>query len=175
MKRHGTQARPAYLPPKPTGESHLSFWQDKLSDPSFVYVVQAQGDTPIKVGVAKNVHARMRAIQTYNPRKIRLLYVIPGSYALEAEFHRKLRHSRMHGEWFDGPDVPGFLHEVQVAAQRMVDEHRDSEPIPTPEPKADESMRVRFVEPTPVSPDEVEARLKKAWRQKRPRDESTIT
>lgn len=172
-RQRGTRARPAYLPPRPTGEAHLRFWKGRLKEPSFVYVIQANGDTPIKVGVAKDVHARMRTLQTGNPRQLRLLYVVPGAHALETKFHRQLRHSRLCGEWFDGPDVPGFLSEVQELAQRMVDSGRPGECLPAPETSTSGDT-VRYVEPNPVSPEEQQERLRAAWCRRRPSEEYTL-
>lgn len=173
-RRRGTQARPSYLPPKPTGEAHLTFWEPRLKPPSFVYVIQAKGDTPIKVGVAKDVHARMRTLQTGNPRPLRLLYALPGAHALEATFHRKLRRSRLCGEWFDGPDVEGFLSEVQELAQHMVDTGDPGDYLPVEPDTSTSSGSVRYVDPDPVSPEEQQARLHAAWCRRRPSEEYTL-
>ena len=91
------------------GERQYAFWTAKERKPRpqcFVYVLQAEGDTPIKIGKAKDVHHRMAVLQTGNPRPLRLRAVLVGDLELEAELHRELRGRRMVGEWFDYMRVP---------------------------------------------------------------------
>ena len=93
-----------------TADEHLGFWREHLGTGAlFVYVIQAQPGTPIKVGVAKDPHARLKSLQIGNPADLRLLFVVPGDHALEAAFHRRLADSSVRGEWFAEPGINGFL------------------------------------------------------------------
>lgn len=71
------------------------------------------GCSPIKIGVAKNIEARTRNLQTGNPLRLRLLGWIESSEVFQVENHLK-RHfnSRsVRGEWFDiqPADILPFL------------------------------------------------------------------
>ncbi len=105
-----------------TAEEHLDFWLEHLEEPSFVYVIQAEPGTPIKVGVAKNPRSRLATLQTGNPAELRLLFVVPGSHTLEAGLHRRLKDSAVRGEWFAEPGIDGFLEWMdEFAAQGIVE------------------------------------------------------
>ena len=58
----------------------------------------------VKIGYAKDVHARIAAMQTGNPTKLRPWYTFQvESYRakeLEADLHHKFKWSRTGGEWF---------------------------------------------------------------------------
>jgi hypothetical protein len=111
-------------PQPPTlGESHLRFWKSLPTEslPSgYVYVVQAEGDEPIKVGRAIDVHKRLSGLQTGNPRPLKLLYVFPDDGELEWQLHRRLKKARMLGEWFSGEAVEEFLPFAEELAWEMV-------------------------------------------------------
>lgn len=111
--------------PKATtqGEQHLAFWLLRYVRPeSYVYVLQSEtAGTPIKVGIARDVKARIATLQTGNPQRLRLLHVVPGDHVLEWNFHRRLRSGHVLGEWFDGPAVKSFLGFVAKLADRMVE------------------------------------------------------
>jgi hypothetical protein len=101
-----------------SADDQLTWWQSELAEPSFVYVIQ--GDDPaIKVGYAVLVPDRVAGLQTGNPQILRLLEVVPGDRRLEWNLHRRLAASRVHGEWFDGPDVPPFLAYLGDLARAM--------------------------------------------------------
>ena len=106
----------------PTGPQHLKFWTEHLEEfwPCFVYVIRA-GEA-IKVGVAHNVHGRLSTLQTGNPYRFELLYVLPGGYDLEWQLQKRLEAGRTDGgaEWFEGESIPGFLEFVDDLALKMV-------------------------------------------------------
>lgn len=54
----------------------------------------------IKIGTAKRVQGRVRAIETHTPDPVTLLGVIDGGYPLERAIHEHLRAYRVHREWF---------------------------------------------------------------------------
>lgn len=69
-----------------------------------VYFVQSAGGGPIKIGVSKNVRARIRSLQTSSPTPLVLLGVVAGSRDTEAALHHRLHASRIRGEWFADSD-----------------------------------------------------------------------
>lgn len=100
---------PAETVPQTTGVDDLRYWRRRLEDPTFVYVIQGDPGTPIKIGFAKDPVKRMATLQTGYPWELRLLYVFPGPKALEHRLHRDLDAGRLRGEWFDGPTVEQWL------------------------------------------------------------------
>lgn len=66
-----------------------------------VYFIE-DGDA-VKIGYTKdkNPEKRLRALQTANPRKLRLLGFIPGGVEVESRIHSELAHHRLEGEWFE--------------------------------------------------------------------------
>ena len=53
----------------------------------------------IKVGIATDIVARLKELQTGNPRKLSIMGVIEGSYKEEAVILRLLKKWRVTGEW----------------------------------------------------------------------------
>jgi hypothetical protein len=105
-----------------TATEHLAFWTALDAAPeSYVYVIQAEGDSPIKVGWAVDVPKRIAELQTGNPRRLRLIHLLVGERRLEHNLHRRIgRPSRLMGEWFDGEEVAPVMDLVQDLAIRMV-------------------------------------------------------
>lgn len=165
------------------GERDLAFWRDSQYRGPFIYVLQALPSTPVKVGYATDVQRRIAVLQTGNPYRLRALYVIPADQRLEGWLHRYMRDSRLGGEWFDGPNVAGYLEQIRDMAESMVQEHSavDGPPAPTlfeeysrwipyrlrrsrpGRSRPEDPGTRRFVEPDPVPPEEVEARLRAHW------------
>lgn len=112
------------------GEKHLEFWSEHLEDPSFVYLIQGDPGTPVKIGVAKDPLKRMRELQTGNPSKLHLQYVIPGDAGLERHLHNRARRGAVLGEWFDGPDVAALQLLVERIAGIMVKAFRATGRVP---------------------------------------------
>ena len=54
----------------------------------------------VKIGVAKNVAARLESFQTASPFETHLLAVEPGDRQREAALHREFANDRVKGEWF---------------------------------------------------------------------------
>jgi hypothetical protein len=61
------------------------------------------GCSPIKIGVAKNIEARTRNLQTGNSLKLRLLgwIVTPNDFRFERDLKRHFDAARVRGEWYD--------------------------------------------------------------------------
>ena len=60
----------------------------RFENPSFVYVIGEQDDGPLKIGVAKNPISRVRAMQTGNPRRLRIEQLLLGDSELEKLLHQ---------------------------------------------------------------------------------------
>lgn len=150
-----------HLPLPANGLGHLEFWATRSSSPkSFVYVVQAEDDPPIKVGRAIDVRKRLAGLQTGNPRPLKLLQVIPGAAELEWQLHYRLRESRLTGEWFAGDQVSGFLDFVRDLADFFVSEWLTSAEVPDFRQFRDgwahrragqAPARITFTDPDPVA------------------------
>lgn len=68
-----------------------------------LYIIQAKTTGAIKIGRSKDVHKRIRQLQTGCPYKLKLIVHIPGQGHLERSLHQKLRDHRIRrekGEWF---------------------------------------------------------------------------
>lgn len=79
----------------------------------------------IKIGIAKDVRARMHNLQTGNPKRLKLLKTIECNSNLDARiqeetFHRKYRKYSACGEWFRMNDelcnYVGVINEARVGA-----------------------------------------------------------
>lgn len=76
---------------------------------AFIYVASEGPNGPVKIGHAVNAVARRSALQTGNPRKLRLVgwwLMQDKNSAIEAErlLHAELDYRRVAGEWFDAPE-----------------------------------------------------------------------
>lgn len=72
---------------------------------AFVYILQAEGTTRVKIGRAKSVQKRKATLHTGSPFPLQVLASIETSDAvtLELALHKRYRVYRRHGEWFDIP------------------------------------------------------------------------
>lgn len=156
-----------------SGVRQCEYWD--RADPwpeCYVYVVQAEGDSPVKIGKANDPVERLPEIQLGNPRPLRVLSVIPGPEALERRFHRKLRADRMSGEWFAGFKTDVFLRWADQLAEQMILSHMITGEVPDAEefigpdryqPKKRREVApvtVKYVVPDPLSPEEVKQRAR---------------
>ena len=67
-----------------------------------IYILESSAGI-VKIGIARNVHNRMRLIKTATPYPIVLAYsgrAMTGVEAVEKRAHTMLATERMHGEWF---------------------------------------------------------------------------
>jgi len=67
----------------------------------YVYFIADGEDGPIKIGYTKaNPNLRLAQLQTGNPRKLELLFVMDGDRQWERSLHDNLADYRLAGEWF---------------------------------------------------------------------------
>jgi hypothetical protein len=84
-------------------------WDDLDAPDCFLYVIAA-GDEAVKVGIAGDVQARLRDLQTAHYLRLRVVGFCPGGSGLEADVQRHLSPHRIRGEWFRATDeVLGYL------------------------------------------------------------------
>ena len=102
------------------GELHLQFWMGKLQRRSFVYVIQGDPGTPVKIGMGRDPLKRLATLQTGSWQTLRLLHILPGGRQLEATLHRRLRDARVSGEWFHGSTADEVVRYIEETAEKMV-------------------------------------------------------
>ncbi len=54
----------------------------------------------IKIGVSRNIAARLLRQKTFTPEPLLLLAFVPGDKTVETEIHLRFAQFRQHGEWF---------------------------------------------------------------------------
>jgi len=66
------------------------------------FIVQEENgvDTYLKVGYSEEPTARLSALQTGNPHKLRILFIVPGDEKLERRVQAHLSQDSVHLEWF---------------------------------------------------------------------------
>ena len=65
-----------------------------------VYLIQADEDGPIKIGVATNVSSRFSSLQVATHIPLKLLGLIDGDEKMERRLHKKFEDLHLRGEWF---------------------------------------------------------------------------
>lgn len=75
----------------------------------YVYFIQSQSGH-IKIGYAKDVVARLAALQCANPEPLTLIGTVPGTRGLEVALHKRFAAHRLLGEWFTAnADILQFI------------------------------------------------------------------
>jgi DNA polymerase IIIc chi subunit len=101
-----SDATQPYLPPtfRPSGQ-RAKEREPRVSKEGFVYLLQAEGQTPVKIGHGGNVVERKKALQSGNAQQLNTLRVIPSADAhqLEQQLHKRYATYRVRREWFDLP------------------------------------------------------------------------
>lgn len=65
-----------------------------------IYLITVEGQNYCKIGFTSNVEKRLSAIQTSNPFKCTVKYVITGDVSREKSLHERFKKYRLNGEWF---------------------------------------------------------------------------
>lgn len=69
-----------------------------------VYFIESEGK--IKIGISRNVQARLSQIRGHSGTPAKLIASVPGTRHVEKALHKKLTQHRISGEWFqDCEDV----------------------------------------------------------------------
>lgn len=69
-----------------------------------IYVIGEFRTGVVKIGRTNNPQYRLAELQTSNPRRLRLLLVVPGGSQVERALHAHFASKRVRGEWFDFGD-----------------------------------------------------------------------
>jgi hypothetical protein len=74
-----------------------------------VYVIASDQNDLVKIGYTSDDLARVKALRTGNPARLRIIRLVPGGQKVERDFHVEFAQSRTHGEWFKfHPDMMTF-------------------------------------------------------------------
>lgn len=95
------------LPPKPE--------KPRILIPGHVYILSAE-NARYKIGRAKTLAARLKALHTASPLSFTLAHAIQSGDTVRAEslLHKRFADKRAHGEWFDlSPDDVTWLTSLQ--------------------------------------------------------------
>lgn len=68
-----------------------------------IYVIE-NSKGQVKIGVTKNIEARLKQIQCGNPEKLKIMHIsyeLKNPFEVEAEIHKALNNSKCTREWFD--------------------------------------------------------------------------
>lgn len=77
--------------------------------PPHVYFIQSIDGGPVKIGVSRNPHCRLREIQANHPHNLQIVAMCQnGGRTLESAIHRALGDERLNGEWFEMSDELEF-------------------------------------------------------------------
>lgn len=102
------------------GNSAVSISGEKLSSGAyFIYFIFNEPSQAIKIGLAKDVEKRLKALQTSNSTKLRLIKTVQvvgreGAQTLEKALHKQFDHLRLNGEWFKAEsDLFNYIEEIQ--------------------------------------------------------------
>ena len=105
----------------------------RIENPVFVYFIGEDEDGPIKIGSAKDPILRLRALQTGNPRRLQVEYVLIGGAPLERLLHelwepfavRSKRGQKVDAlpgtEWFTADARPQLEPILKTAGERQVE------------------------------------------------------
>ena len=81
----------------------------------WVYFIGADGSDLTKIGFSTRPRARLSQVQSGNPERLAILYVVPATKSMEAHLHELLSSIRAVGEWFRGSDFVRLLGEQIMA------------------------------------------------------------
>lgn len=66
-----------------------------------IYFIQEGENGPVKVGKGVSTVARIKQLQTGNPRPLKIYAVVPGYSSLETRIKKDLAEFQINGEWFN--------------------------------------------------------------------------
>jgi hypothetical protein len=113
-----TWASPTVKIVTPGSRTH-SLDGDKLAHQAyFVYFILNEGSSAIKIGYAKDLAKRMKALQTSSPTQLRLIRSVQveglkAAQELEQSLHKQFHGIRLSGEWFKAEaHLLEFIHQL---------------------------------------------------------------
>ena len=85
----------------------------------YVYLLQAEGGGPMRIGWTRNPDARLRSHQGSSPLELRLIRVFAAPLRVERMLHNALTPLRVRGSWYSADEVVEEC--VDLAAAWMVE------------------------------------------------------
>lgn len=77
----------------------------RSKDLAFVYFVREPLAGHIKIGVAKDVSARLETLQCAHPAELRVIGICDGGRTQEVALHKEFAHLRLRSEWFSAHET----------------------------------------------------------------------
>lgn len=118
-------------------------------DSCFVYIIGEEDDGPLKIGYSKDPIARLRTMQTGNPRRLRIEYALVGDMRLEKLLHElwepfAIISSRSAGKPNAAPGTEWFTPMARETLLPILADaaHRQSERLRTPAAGFDELEQI---------------------------------
>lgn len=102
-----------------SGAERAAWWCERRVQ--VIYLIQANLGTPYKIGIARDVDARLRTLQTGNPCRLSIVNAFPGGQELEVKIHRALKDERLVGEWFWGELTRSFVASIDDHSASSID------------------------------------------------------
>ena len=112
------------------GNRTVSLDGEKLAHQAyFIYFILNEDSNAVKIGYAKNLEKRMKALQTASPAELKLIKLVQvenheRAQDLELSLHKQFDAFRLSGEWFKA-EAP-LLDYVNECSEQWQGERRDS-------------------------------------------------
>lgn len=96
-----------------------------LGDPKPIVYFIRDGLGHIKIGIARDLGKRIKALQTANPMKLEYFYGMEvkswfEAQCIEKELHELFREQRLQGEWFEEVPVLRYLRGKTIEAGNYI-------------------------------------------------------
>lgn len=92
-------------------------WRNERK-PQKLYFIQALSG-PIKIGIAADLKARLKTLQTAHFEPLTLIAAVDGGGRLEREYHARFAQHRLVGEWFTpAPDILAEIERLNTGANQ---------------------------------------------------------
>ncbi|MDQ0376613.1 GIY-YIG nuclease family protein [Amycolatopsis thermophila] len=75
--------------------------RSRATEPTNLYVIGVPGESLVKIGIAKDVRARVKQLRNGSGKPLEVLWHATGSWRIEQQLHAEFSRYRTHGEWFE--------------------------------------------------------------------------
>lgn len=108
----------------------LERWPQVVKDPLYVYFIQGESGGAVKIGQARDPHARRRELQCGNPDELVLVALVLANDETERSIHLTWRRDALvRGEWFGGGFEDVIVSLAAEACRRQLAAHDDGVPL----------------------------------------------
>jgi predicted GIY-YIG superfamily endonuclease len=88
----------------------------------YVYFISNSSNTGIKIGYSKNPNRRLGQLQTGNPEKLEIIYLLEGTKDTEKYFHRYFSNAyNIKNEWYDYKFVKNWIERDRIEKETLKD------------------------------------------------------